>query len=107
VVYICIGIAVLICLGTFAIKTLLLKQQLKQGGERLNRLRRELAELNTSNEALRTTKNQLTSIPALKKAIAGGIIDLKPIEPRFVLNVPADRRTVANTVALPGFEGGR
>jgi hypothetical protein len=29
---------------------------------------------------LRTKKEQLTSLPALKKAIADGVIKLKPIE---------------------------
>ena len=105
VVYICIGIAVLICLATFGIKTLMLKQQLKQGAERLNRLNKELAEVKTQIESLRTTKSQLTSIPALQAAIKSGVITLKPIEPAVVLNIPADRRTVA--AALPGSEGGR
>ena len=105
VVYICIGLAILVCLGTFGIKILFLKQQLKQGGERLGRVRRELNEVNTSNEALRTKKEQLTSLPALKKAIADGVIKLKPIEESFVVNVPAARRTVAVTTPLSGEEG--
>ena len=104
--YICIGLAILICAGTFGIKILMLKQQLKQGGERLGRLRKELNEVNTSNEALHTKKNQLTSLPALKKAIADGVIKLKPIDESFVVNVPA-RRTVAVTVSLPDAEEGR
>jgi hypothetical protein len=108
VVYISIGIAVLICLGTFGIKTLLLKQQLKQGGERLSRLRKEISELNTSNQSLLTEKNRLTSVPALTKAIADGFfIKLKPIDPRVVVNVRAGHHTVATTVGLPDSEGGR
>ena len=103
--YICIGLAILIYVGTFGIKILMLKQQVKQGGERLGRLRKELSTVNTSNEALRTKKEQLTSLPALKKAIADGVIKLKPIEESFVVNVPAARRTVAVTTPLSGEEG--
>lgn len=106
-VYICIGVAVLICAGTFGIKVLMLKQQLKQGGERLSCIRKELVEVTTINEALLTRKNQLTSLPALKKAIADGVIKLKPIEESFVVNVPPGRRTVALTTASAGAEEGR
>lgn len=105
--YICIGIAVLICFGTFAIKTLLLKQQLKQGGERLSLLRKKIDELNTHTDALRTKKEQLTSVTALKAAIKSGVIKLKPIQPNFVVNVQASRPTVAAAVSLPRSEGGR
>ncbi|MEO6788045.1 MAG: hypothetical protein ABI318_18115 [Chthoniobacteraceae bacterium] len=101
--YICIVVAILICAGTFGIKILMLKQQLKQGGERLGRIHKELSAVNTSNESLRTRKNQLTSLPALKKAIADGVIKLKPIEEAFVVNVPAARHAVAAADA----EGGR
>ena len=103
--YICIGLAILIYVGTFGIKILMLKQQTKHGGERLGRLRKELSVVNTSNESLRTRKEQLTSLPALKKAIADGVIKLKPIEESFVVNVPAARRTVAVTTPLSGEEG--
>jgi hypothetical protein len=103
VAYICIALAILICAGTFGIKILMLKQQLKQGGERLGRIRKELGAVNTSNELLRTRKDQLTSLPALKKAIADGVIKLKPIEESFVVNVPAARRAVA----VADAEGGR
>jgi len=105
VIYICLGIAVLIGLGIFGVKTLFLKQQLKQGAERLSRQRKDLAEVTVNNEALRTTKNQLTAIPALRTAIRTGFITLKQIEPRFVLNIPFERRTVATV--LPDSEGGR
>ena len=105
--YICIGLAILIYAGTFGIKILLLKQQLKQGCERQGRLRRELSEVTTSNEALRTRKNQLTSLPTLKKAIADGVIKLKPIEESSVINVPASRRTVAVSTPLSDGEEGR
>ena len=105
--YICIVVAILICAGTFCVKILMLKQQLKQGGERLGKLRKELNAVNTSNEALRTKKEQLTSLPALKKAIADGVIKLKPIEESFIVNVPAARRTVAAATPLADAEGGR
>ena len=105
--YICIVVAILICAGTFGVKILLLKQQVKQGGERLARLRKELNAVTTSNESLRTKKEQLTSLPALKKAIADGVIKLKPIEESFVVNVPAARRTVAVSFPLADAEEGR
>jgi len=105
--YICIGVAILICTGTFGIKILMLKQQFKQDGERLGRLRKELSAVNTSNEALRTKKERLTSLPALKKAIADGVIKLKPIEESFVVNVPAVRRAVAVSIPLADAEEGR
>ena len=101
--YICIVIAILICAGTFGIKVLMLKQQLKQGGERLGRLRKELNAVVTSNESLRTKKNQLTALPALKKAIADGVIKLKPIDEAVVVNIPAAR----HIVAVIDSEGGR
>lgn len=107
IAYICIAVAILVCAGTFGVKILLLQQQLKQGGERLGRLRKDFAEVNTSNEALRTKKNQLTSLPALKKAIADGVIKLKPIEDSFVVNVPAAPRTVAVSTSLLDAEEGR
>ena len=101
--YICIVVALLICAGTFGIKVLMLKQQLKQGGERLGRLRKELNAVATSNESLRTRKNQLTALPALKKAITDRVIKLKPIDEAFVVNVPAAR----HAVAAVNSEGGR
>ncbi len=105
--YICIVLAILVCLGTFGVKILLLKQQVKQGGERLGRLRIELAKLNTGNESLRTRKEQLTSLPALKKAIAAGVIKLVPIDDKSpVVNVTI-RRSVAVSLPLDDAEEGR
>lgn len=91
ITYICIAVAVLICAATFGIKVLMLKQQLKQGSERLAELRKKINATNTSNVALRTKREQLTSLPALKKAITDGVIKLKPIEESFVVNVPVSR----------------
>jgi uncharacterized protein YoxC len=105
--YICIALAILICAGTFGIKILMLKQQIKQGSERLGKLRKETTAVKSSNESLRTKKEQLTSLPALKKAIADGVIKLKPIEESFVVNVPAGRHAVAVSVPLADTEGGR
>lgn len=95
VAYIAIVITVLVCLATFGIKILFLQQQLKQGGERLSKLRREINILNTRNEDLKTKKEQLTSLPALKKAIADGVIKLKPIEESSVVYVNSAGRSVA------------
>ncbi len=107
VAYIFIAVAVLGCAATFGIKILMLQQQLKQGGERLGKLRKEISVMNTSNESLRTKKEQLTSLPALKKAIADGVIKLKPIDESSVVNVPATRRTVAAAAVMADAEGGR
>ena len=106
-IYIVAAIAVLGCVGRLGIQTLMVKQQLKQGGERLNSQRKKLADLNTNNESLRTTKKLLTSIPALQKAIRAGVIKLQPIDKRFVLNVPANRHVVAAANMMPDGEGGR
>ena len=105
VVYICIGVALLMCMATFGIKVLMLKQQLKQGSERLAELRRKISATSTTNQSLRTKREQLTSLPALKKAIADGTIKLKPIDESFVVNVPAAR--VAVTIPRADAEGGR
>lgn len=106
-IYIVAVLAVLGCLGRLGIQTLMVKQQLKQGGERLHSQRKKLADLSTNNESLRTMKNQLTAIPALQKAIRAGVIKLQPIDKRFVLNVPANRRVVAAATVMPITEGGR
>ena len=105
--YICIAVAILVCAATFGIKVLLLKQELKQDGERLGKLRKEIEKLTTGNQALLTKKEQLTSLPALKKAIADGVIKLKPIDESFVVNVPAARRAVAATMPRADAEEGR
>ena len=105
IAYICIFVAVLICAATFGIRVLMLKQQLKQGGEQLAGLRKKINAANISNESLRTKKEQLTSITALKKAIADGVIKLKLIEDAFVVSVPASR--VAVSGATGSAEEGR
>jgi hypothetical protein len=107
ITYICIGVVVLVCMATFGIKVLMLKQQLKQGSERLTDLRKKINAANTGNVALQTKREQLTSLPALKKAIADGIIKLKPIEDSFVVNVPASHSAVAAATPRAGAEEGR
>jgi hypothetical protein len=107
VVYICIGVAILICAATFGIKVLMLKQQLKQGSERLAELRKKVTAANTGNQALRTRREQLISLPALKKAIADGVVKLKPIDEAFVVNVSAPRISVAAIIPRVDAEEGR
>ncbi len=87
-----------ICIVGFAIKTLMVKHEVMQGGDRMKRLEKELTELNIKNEALQTKKDQLTSVPALRKKLDGKIIHLMPIEDRFVVNVGQSHPTVATIV---------
>lgn len=49
-------------------------------------------------------KEQLTSITSLKKAIADGVIKLKPIEDSFVVSVPA-ARVAASALIVTAEEG--
>jgi hypothetical protein len=105
IAYICIFVAVLGCAATFGIRVLMLKQQLKQGAEHLAVLRKKISAANTSNESLRTKKEQLTSITSLKKAIADGVIKLKPIDEAAVVSVSATR--VAATAPITTAEEGR
>ena len=95
VVYTCIGIAAFLCVVSFSVKGLLISQQLKQGGERLNRIKRQIQEVKTASAGLMTKKIQLTSIPAITKAIKDGVIKLVPIEDRFIVRVGAGTRQVA------------
>ncbi len=107
VVYICIGVALLICAATFGIKVLMLKQQLKQGSERLSELRKRITAAETGNQALLTKREQLISLPALKKAIADGVIKLKPIDEAFVVNVSTPRPSVVAITPRADAEEGR
>jgi hypothetical protein len=97
-------LVVAVCVGGFCVRMLFVKHQITQSGERLKRLAGQLAEINIKNEALQTRKDQLTSTPALQKAIKDGFIRLVKIEDRFVLHVGASRRGVAATSpqAAPG-----
>lgn len=105
VVYICIFIAVLIWAATFCIRVLMLKQQAKQGAEQLAGLRRKISAANTSNESLRTKKEQLTSITSLKKAIADGVIKLKPIDDSAPVVIVSAVRVAASAPLVSAEEG--
>jgi hypothetical protein len=105
--YVCVGIAVFACIVTFAVKALMMHQQLKQGAERLRRFRNDLAELKIRNEALQTRKTQLTSTPALQAAIADGTIKLIPIESRVIVDVSLTQGRVATASSQSAVEGGR
>jgi len=85
----------------------MVQQQLKQGGERLKNLRARIDEMANSNDYLKTQKKKLTAAPALEKAIKDGFIKLVPIEQRFVLSIPANRRVVASAAVMPASEEGR
>ncbi len=93
-----IGSVMLICVVGFFIKSLMVKHGAMQDGDRVKRLEKELTELNIKNEALQTKKDQLTSVPALRKKLEGKVLHLKPIEDRFVVNVGQSRPTVATIV---------
>ena len=86
-------------------KTLLINQQLKQGGERLRTIKIKIAEAHTASEGLKTKKAQLTSIPAIQKAIKDGFVKLVPIEERFIVHVGAMKAGVA--AADAPFAAGR
>ena len=93
--YVFLGTAALLCVAGFAVKTLLISQQIKQGDEMLSRIKRQIQEIKTANAGLTTKKAQLTSIPAITKAIADGVVKLVPIEDRFIVHVGTVRRGVA------------
>ena len=99
-----IGTGLLACIVIFAIKSLMVKQQVMQGGECIKHLEKELTEFNIKNAAFETTKKQLTSVPALRKALDKKIIHLIPIEDRFVVNVGQPRPTVATLVETQPVE---
>jgi len=89
------------------IKTLVVQQELRQTGERIKRLQKELTEISSKNEAFQTRKDQMTSTPELQKAIKDRVIKLVKIEEKFVVNVGAARRAVATNVTEPAAKGAR
>ena len=105
--YICIGIAVLVCFVSFSVKALLIKQQLKQDGERLVGLLKEQAKIETDIQRLETEKKKLISPPALIKAIAEKFIKLVEIDEHSVFQVDRVRRGVAAADSRPAPEEGR
>lgn len=100
-------VVVAACVIGFFVRMLFVKHQITQSGERLKRLDRQLADIKIKNEALQTRKDQLTSPPALQKAIKDGFIKLVKIEDRFVLHVGAQRSGVAATTPQAAPEGAR
>lgn len=106
-VYVCIGVAAFLCIASFCVKTLLINQQLKQGGERLSRIKKQITEVKTAIAGLQTKKAQLTAIPAITKAIKDGFVKLVPIEDRFIVHVGAMRRGVAATDSQSAAGRGR
>lgn len=90
-----IVVIVVVSVAAFFIKTLMVKHQVVAGGDRIKRLEVELAELSNKNEALQTKKDQLTSVPALQKAVNKGFVNLMKIDEKFVVNVSHPRPAVA------------
>ena len=95
VVAILMVVVVIVSIAVFFIKTLIVKHQVIAGGDRIKRLEKELAELSNKNEALQTKKDQLTSVPALQKAVSKGFVNLVKIDEKFVVNVSRPRPSVA------------
>ena len=103
-----IGLAVAACLTVFAIKALTVKYQVIQGGDKLKRLEKELAELTIKNEDFQTEKDRLTSPPALLKGIESGLISLQAVDDKYVVPVPVRvpvKLTVTTPATVPGEEG--
>ncbi len=97
-----IGIAMAICVVSFFVKALLVRHQVVQGGDRIKHLERALAEVNAKNEAFLSKKNDLTSVPALRAAMASGFLKLQAIDERFVITVAQPRPAVAAATTLEG-----
>lgn len=92
-----IGTVVAIFIVSFFVKALLVHHQVVQDGERIKRLERAVVEVQAKNEALLAKKNELTSVPALRQALASGFLKLQPVDERFVINVAQPRPAVAAT----------
>lgn len=90
-----IVVIVVVSIVGFCIKTLMVQHQVVVGGDRIKRLEKELAELSNKNEALQTKKDQLTSVPALQKAVSKGFVNLVKIDEKCVVNVSQPRSSVA------------
>jgi hypothetical protein len=99
-----IGAVIAVCFVGFLIKALMVKHEVMQDGDRIKRLEKELIDLNIKNEAFQTKKDQLTSVPALRKALEKKVIHLMPIEDRFVVNVGQSRPAVATVVGTQSVE---
>ncbi len=95
VIAILMFVIVVVSLAAFFIKSLMVRHQVVVGGDRIKRLETELAELSNKNEALQTKKDQLTSVPALQKAVSKGFVSLVKVDEKFVVNVSHPRPAVA------------
>ena len=119
-----VTIALAICFVTFAVKALMVKYQVLQGGSKIKQLEHEVAALAVNNQALLAEKAQLTSATELKKKfLAGFFKDLLVIKDNAVIPVgrvaaakpPSDLPTasrlpeaaVAAANVTVGREGGR
>ena len=71
------------------------------------RIKKQIDEVRIANAGLATKKSQLTSIPAILKAIKDGVIKLVPIEDRFIVRVGIVRRGVVAADSQPAAGRGR
>lgn len=86
---------------TFAIKVLMVKYAVVQGGNELKKLERELNDLTVKNEALLSRKDQLTSPPRLQAALDKGLINLIKIDEKSVIRVGRPvRQDVAAVISM-------
>ena len=100
-----IGIAIAICFAVFGIKALTVKYQVMQGGEKLKQMERELANLAVKNESLQTRKDWLTSPPQLAKARENGLLPLKEIDEKYIINAGRAPKAVVVKLAAAGGTG--
>jgi hypothetical protein len=65
--------------GIVALRHVSMKNQLHEGGREIKELERELAELRTSNQVLRSRYARLSSRSELERRLQAGEIDMAPI----------------------------
>jgi hypothetical protein len=93
-------LALAICFVTFAIKALMVKYQVVQGGTKIKQLERELGALALSNQSLQTAKARLISPPELKRKLDSGFFKgLLEIKENYVITVGRPGN-IARTPAL-------
>jgi len=81
-------VALAICFVTFAVKALMVKYQVVQGGTKIKQYERELNALELNNQSLQTTKDCLTSVAELKKKYEAGFFkNLIPITENSIIFV--------------------
>lgn len=106
-IYIVAVIALFACAAGFGIKLLNVKLQTVQDGQRLTRVFKELNDVNIKNEALRTKRDQLTSLQALTQAIKTEFVKVVPIDEKYVIHVGASKHRVAVADSHPARGGAR